>query len=129
MKRILSIMLLSVLTCTLCVQAGTRLLPLPQQNTIKGGKVYIVSAGIADYPGTVNDLNYCDADARTFASVYGAYSNVITRVLTNSQVTQSNVLAAMQQIFLKATANDAIIFFFSGHGSPGSFVTYYGELK
>lgn len=118
-------MLLSVLTCTISVQAGTRLLP---QQAAKGGRVFIVSVGIADYPGTSNDLSYCDADARTIAQVYASHSNVKAKLLLNSQATQSNILSAMQQLFSQATAQDVIILFYSGHGSPGAFYTYDGDL-
>jgi hypothetical protein len=33
-------------------------------------KVYLVSAGIADYPGKENDLRISDNDAKTIAKVF-----------------------------------------------------------
>ena len=62
-------------------------------------RIYIVSAGIADYPGNDMDLSLCANDAAT-----------------------------IQMVFAKATKNDAILFFFSGHGSPGNLVCYDGML-
>ena len=99
MKKTISLMLLCVLTCALTAQAGTRLLP----TQASGGHIYIVAVGVADYPGTINDLNFCDADARSIAQVYANSAH--------------------------ATERDVIILFFSGHGQKGAFCAYDGNLK
>ncbi len=91
-------------------------------------KIYIVSAGIADYPGTNMDLTLCANDAVTIKGVFAKNKRSNTILLTNSQATRAAILAALQQQFAKATKNDAILFFFSGHGSPGNLVCYDGEL-
>jgi uncharacterized caspase-like protein len=41
--------------------------------------------------------------------------------LLNQNATRSNIIKAMQQVFSQSTENDFIIFYFSGHGSPGNF--------
>ncbi len=125
MKKVFSIMLLCVLTCAMNVQAGT--FPLPSQE--KGGRTYILAVGVADYPGTVNDLSFCDADARTIAKVYVNKSGAVAKLLTNQQASVSNILSQMQQLFSKATSKDVIIFFFSGHGMQGGFCAYDQVLK
>ena len=92
-------------------------------------RIYIVSAGIADYPGNNMDLSLCANDAATFKWVFQKNKKANVVLLTNSNATKGAILSAMRTQFAKATANDAIIFFFSGHGSPGSLVCYDDLLE
>lgn len=92
-------------------------------------KTYLVCAGIADYPGTKNDLRISDNDARTIANVFKATKNASISVLVNQQVTLSALLSAMRSTFADAKADDAVILYFSGHGTPGALVCYDGMLK
>ena len=125
MKKIISLMLLCVLAYTLNVQAGT--CPLPSLE--KGGHTYIVAVGVADYPGTVNDLSYCNADARTIAQVYAKNASATVRLIVNQNAKINNILGNMQQLFMQAKESDAIILFFSGHGMRGAFCAYDGNLE
>lgn len=97
--------------------------------TEKGGvtpKVFAVIVGVADYDGVVNDLEYSDDDARLF---YTQLKNAMAketaagevRLLLNKDATESKVMASMQEVFSMASENDFVIFYFSGHGSPGYF--------
>lgn len=125
MKKSISIMLLCVLTCAFTAQAGTRLLP----TQASGGHIYIVAVGVADYPGTINDLNFCDADARSIAQVYANSAHATARLVLNQRATINNILANIRDLFSKATDRDVIILFFSGHGQKGAFCAYDGNLK
>lgn len=91
-------------------------------------KVYLVSVGISDYPGKVNDLRLPHNDAATMQWLYQENKNAETVLLMNDKATVSKVKAAMRQLFAKATANDIVLLFFSGHGLQGSFVCYDGPL-
>lgn len=91
-------------------------------------KFYLVSAGVADYPGLNMDLRTCANDANTIRWVYQENKKAESVTLMNSKATKANILAALEQQFMKASSEDAIIFFFSGHGSPGSFICYDGPL-
>jgi uncharacterized caspase-like protein len=91
-------------------------------------KIYIVATGIADYPGTSMDLSLCANDAATIKWVFEKNKKASTVLLTNSQVTKSAVLKALRQQFSKATKDDAILFFYSGHGAPGKLVFYDGQI-
>lgn len=91
-------------------------------------KIYIVATGIADYPGTSMDLSLCANDAATIKWVFEKNKKASTVLLTNSQVTKSAVLNALRQQFSKATKDDAILFFYSGHGAPGKLVFYDGQI-
>ena len=91
-------------------------------------KVYVVSVGIADYPGTKNDLRISDNDAKTIAKVFLATKDASVKVLTNEDATQSALLSTMHTAFEDAESDDAVILYFSGHGTPGSLVCHDGLL-
>lgn len=91
-------------------------------------KVYLVSVGIANYPGTKNDLRISDNDAKTIAKVFNATRDASVSVLVNEQATQSALLSSMHTMFTDAESDDAVILFFSGHGTPGALCCYDGEL-
>lgn len=91
-------------------------------------KVYLVAVGISDYPGTANDLRLPANDAKTIAWLYSKNTAVEYSLLVNSKAKKSTITAAMDKVFSKATANDIVVFFFSGHGYPGGFVAYDGQM-
>ena len=91
-------------------------------------KVYVVSVGIADYPGTKNDLRVSDNDAMTIAKVFNATQDAFVKVLVNEQATQSALLSTMHTVFAEAQSGDAILLYFSGHGTPGALVCHDGLL-
>jgi len=112
MKRLLMITY-CVLACALLVHA----------------KTYVVSIGIADYPGTKSDLRLSDDDAITIKRLYEKNGGAEVEVLTNQQATLQNVVFALQNLYAKATSDDTVVLFFSGHGVPGGFICYDGLLK
>lgn len=91
-------------------------------------KVYLVSVGIADYPGTKNDLRISDNDAKTIAKVFQATKDASVNVLINEEATKSVLLSTMHTAFAHAESNDAVILYFSGHGRPGVLVCHDGRL-
>ena len=91
-------------------------------------RVYLVCAGIADYPGTENDLRISDNDAKTISKVFSATKRAYVNVLVNSEVTKSALLNSMRTTFANANSDDAVILYFSGHGTPGALVCYDGLL-
>lgn len=111
MKQILHIIFL-FLTCITPLQA----------------KVYVVSVGIADYPGTKDDLRISDNDAKAIANVFNATKDAIVTILVNSDATQSALLSSMHSLFAGAQNEDAVVLYFSGHGTPGALVCYDGLL-
>ena len=91
-------------------------------------KVYLVSVGIADYQGKDIDLRVSDNDAKAIAKVFMATKDASVNVITNEDATQSALLSTMHTAFADAESDDAVILFFSGHGTPGALVCYDGEL-
>lgn len=112
MIRNVSILTVLLLICCLQLQA----------------KVYLVSVGIADYPGKENDLRISDNDAKTIAKVFQATKDASVNVLVNEAATQSALLSTMHTTFEDADYNDAVILYFSGHGTPGALVCHDGLL-
>jgi len=105
--------------------------------TISGNK-YAIVIGISDYPGTANDLRYCDEDARdmvsALASLYGYDGTNIISLIDNESTHSStlnasfvNIDNAVSDIKAKVAADlaaypskqDEVVFFFSGHGASG----------
>lgn len=91
-------------------------------------KTYLVAAGVSDYPGTDKDLRLPANDAATVQYIYSKNSNAETVLLTNSDATKSAVLSKIRSTFAKASENDIIVFFFSGHGSKGAFCAYDAQI-
>lgn len=111
MKRLLSFLIIFLL-------ARTALL----------ARTYIVSVGIADYPGRQNDLRMSANDAKTIADIFKKNGKAEVESFVNSDVTIQKVCATMRLTFAKASPSDAIILYFSGHGVPGGLVCYDGVL-
>ncbi len=83
---------------------------------------YAVVYGISDYPGTGNDLNYTDDDARDFGDLlYAQGYQVILRVTDDGAVdadeaTYNQLKTDLASVASLAGQNDLFVFFFSGHG-------------
>lgn len=91
-------------------------------------KVYLVSVGITDYPGTSLDLTLPAKDAETISWLYSKNTSVVKEQLLNDRATMTNILSSMRRIFDQASTDDIVVLFFSGHGYPGGFVAYDGKL-
>lgn len=92
-------------------------------------RIFLVTVGISDYPGTRNDLRLPHNDAATMQWLYRENQQASTRLLMNDKATVASVKSAMQQMFSRATASDIVVLFFSGHGVKGGFVCYDGILS
>ena len=91
-------------------------------------KTYLVAVGVSDYPGTDKDLRLPANDAATVQYIYSKNSNAESVLLTNSNATKSAVLSKLRSTFVRASENDIIVFFFSGHGSKGAFCAYDAQI-
>ena len=78
------------------------------------GRIYLVSVGVADYPGTKNDLRVSDNDARSIANVFAATQNALVYKLINEGATQSAIINTIHSTFSQAQEGDAVILYFSG---------------
>ncbi len=84
---------------------------------------YAVIVGIADYPGTANDLSYSvqDAIAVRQALLKDGISWAPERIvlLLDEQATKEAVRGAIQVFAEHMSSNDTLVFYFSGHGALG----------
>ncbi len=86
------------------------------------GTKYAVVVGISDYPGTANDLEYADDDAKDMRSALINHydykpGNVYLR--TDLEATFGAIQHAINDLKGKAKDGDEVLFFFSGHGAKG----------
>ena len=103
------------LACAILASADTSL----AQTTWTGHAVIV---GISDYPGTVNDLDWCDDDAReirdTLLSDGAHWSADNVRLLVNDAAGALAIQTALNEEFSETTpSGDVYLFFFSGHGT------------
>ncbi len=98
-------------------------------------KVWAVVVGCAFYQH-MKTLRYTDDDAYQFYAFLksiegGALDDDQVKVLIDEDATHDNILAAMRETYRQADENDVILFYFSGHGLPGSFlpVDYDGSFN
>ncbi len=94
-------------------------------------RVYLVSVGIADYsrfPSKVDNLRLTVKDAEAIVDLYSKNSSVDYSLLLNEKATRDRILRAIKKVFNMASADDIVVFFFSGHGYPGGFCAYDGNL-
>lgn len=91
-------------------------------------RIYLVSVGVADYPGVINDVPGPDMDARVMYTLYQGNRKASCYMLINEDATLKAVKEKMRNLFSRASKDDIVVFFFSGHGSPGVFHLYDGDF-
>ena len=74
-------------------------------------KVFLVSVGISDYPGKVNDLGLPAKDAQLVTWLYGQNADVKFMELLDTNATKANIIEAMEKIF--PYSNRYVIFHFA----------------
>ncbi len=89
-------------------------------------KTYVLSVGVSKYANGQN-LRFTGKDATSFRDVMKNQGANVTTI-TSENATSANILKKLSDIASKAKANDRIILFFSGHGTPGGIVAHDGLL-
>lgn len=80
---------------------------------------YALLVGVGDY-AEINDLRGPPNDVENFASILTRHwgvprGNIVS--LVNSQATRDKILHELDRLYTKSKPGDAIMFYFSGHGS------------
>ena len=104
------------------------LLLLLLSNRIEAQHIFLISVGIADYPGTRNDLLLPVHDAEDIYDLYNINTKTTSVLLTDSSAKKKRIVKEMHRLFERAGKDDIVVLFFSGHGLPGGFVAYDGLL-
>ena len=90
---------------------------------------YVMCVGLSKYPKGVRSLRVSDNDARVIQNVFNKSGDSYVSLLTNTDATCEAVLRAMEKAYASATADDAVIFYFSGHGSKKGLACYDGVIS
>jgi uncharacterized caspase-like protein len=91
--------------------------------------MYAVCIGISDYRQAKMKLINCRQDAKEMYALLQKQApdkNLV--LLTDNQATEENIVKQTADLFKKASSEDIVIFFFSGHGDKGCFVAYDKRL-
>lgn len=91
-------------------------------------RTFVLCAGVSNYNGAASNLSQTSKDAKRFKELMLTQTNDIT-LLTSRYATRANILEKLRAICNRAQNGDRIIFFFSGHGSPGAMCAYDGHLS
>lgn len=89
-------------------------------------KTYVVAVGLSNYkyPEIAPHLPCSTGDAKAMSHFFHNYNGSSVFMLINENATRDHILRVLKKEFSKSTANDEIIFVFSGHGVPGGLTTY-----
>ncbi|MCB0630630.1 MAG: caspase family protein [Lewinella sp.] len=80
--------------------------------------LYLITIGTSDYQAEGKDLRYAAKDARDIATLYqnaDGFGEVYTKVLTDDQVTKTNILA-LRSWLEQSQVDDQVLIYVSGHG-------------
>jgi hypothetical protein len=91
--------------------------------------LYVLSVGVSAYPEGMK-LRFAASDARLLAETFqtkskGVFSEIETRILTDSAATKKGIQDGLDWLKSKMTAKDVGIFVFSGHGTRDPFGHFY----
>lgn len=89
-------------------------------------KTYVVSVGLGEYkyPQVAPSLPCSVGDAKAVSRFFHSYNGSSVFMLLNENATRDHILTILKREFSKSTANDEIIFVFSGHGIQGGLTCY-----
>lgn len=85
-------------------------------------KTYVVSVGISHYK-SIPSLVLPDKDAKSISNLYKQKTKDVI-LITGKYATKEKILKSLRDQFARASSNDMIIFYFSGHGYPGGICPY-----
>ncbi|MEZ4994144.1 MAG: caspase family protein [Saprospiraceae bacterium] len=90
--------------------------------------LYLITIGTSDYQAEGKDLRYAAKDARDIAELYqnaDGFQEVHTKILTDDQVTKTNILA-LRTWLEQSRVDDQVLIYVSGHGLiDDNFDFYY----
>lgn len=84
-------------------------------------KTYALLAGVSNYGVDSINLHTTTKDVKNLKTIFDN-QNINSAVLTSKYANHTNIASKLKAIVKLAKSNDNIIFYFSGHGSPGGFV-------
>jgi WD40 repeat protein/uncharacterized caspase-like protein len=89
--------------------------------------LFLITIGASKYKDANYNLTYASKDAQDVASLFAkseVYEKVITKTLTNKQVTKENI-EALRTFLNQAGINDEVMIFIAGHGVLDENLDYF----
>lgn len=90
--------------------------------TVNAQKTYVLLAGVSNYGDEKLNLYNTTKDVKHIKKVFDN-QKATTAIVTSRYANHANIVKKLDAICRLAKADDKIVFFFSGHGTPGGFVT------
>lgn len=91
--------------------------------TASAQKTYAIITGVSNYEGEVNDLHQSSKDAKNLSAIYKSKGAQVS-LFTSRYANRDNILETIRKIAKVSTANDHIVFSYSGHGMQNVLCTY-----
>ena len=98
-----------------------------QTSSLRKPKIYAVIVGVSSYKdGSIPNLKFAGKDATAFydflrSPAAGAVPAEDMALLVNTKATRSNIIRELVEKLTRATKEDLVVFYFSGHGKNGEF--------
>lgn len=89
--------------------------------SMQAQKTYALLAGVSNYGDSNINLANTTKDVKRLRTICKS-QDFITAMITSQNANHDNIVKKLQAIIRLAKQDDKIIFYFSGHGSPGGFV-------
>lgn len=89
--------------------------------SIQAQKTYVLLAGVSNYGVDSINLKNTTKDVKNLKTVLEK-QNFTCAMITSKNANHDNIVKKLNAIVKLAKANDRIVFYFSGHGTPGGFV-------
>ena len=129
MRRFISKVSIAVFLALVLFLVSTFALPVASAQGASNPECWAVFVGISNYQ-SINDLTYCDDDARdlsnVFSTVWGA-SHI--SLLIDHQATKAAILDAIDWLAANADTGDTVLFSYSGHGASTGYMCPYDTLS
>ena len=90
-------------------------------------KTYVLLAGVSNYGVDSINLYNTTKDVKTLKKVMERQGFTCAKI-TSKNANHDNIVKKLDAIIRLAKPDDKIIFYFSGHGTPGGFVPYDRSL-
>lgn len=85
-------------------------------------KTYVLLAGVSNYGDEQLNLYNTTKDVKQLKKVFDN-QHATTAIVTSQYANHDNIVKKLNAIVKLSKDEDKIVFFFSGHGTPGGFVT------
>ena len=91
--------------------------------SVSAQKTYVLLAGVSSYSNSEANLSNTTKDVKDIKKIFDNQGAIVS-IVTSKYANHDNIVEKLNAIVKLAKSDDKIMFFFSGHGTKGGFVTY-----